>query len=341
MPRTDPRETAHGEPHATSRRASGWILRIVVAALATILLAEGLLQIGALLVSDRSESGATHGEINILGVGDSHMFGVLVEEDESFPGSLQAALDEEEPGRYRVINLGVPGMNTSQVHNRLAENIRAYAPGLIFVWCGVNNDWNRTEASWTSHWWTVLLENLRLYRFYRVWRSSQELDADIAELASDRSAALRDIGEHERISLQGGRPEVIRRDPSPKKREESEMEELALRDYLGMAEIAQNAGIPIVFVGYPVNAGTFAAANRAMIEAASETPARYFRTTGRASHLPGEKRRLLSGAHPTGPMYTAFGTQAARVVRRLLREAPATPPENDSGVAGSPATSAP
>ena len=88
-----------------------WVARVALLVVATIVSAELLLQATALLVRDRSDT-ASEGEITILCVGDSHTYGTGMEAAKSYPGRLQAELDDVAPGRFRVVNRGVPGFTT-------------------------------------------------------------------------------------------------------------------------------------------------------------------------------------------------------------------------------------
>lgn len=69
-----------------------WVARVALLVVATIVSAELFLQVGALLIRDRSGT-TSQGEITILCVGDSHTYGGGVEPAKSYPGQLQSELD--------------------------------------------------------------------------------------------------------------------------------------------------------------------------------------------------------------------------------------------------------
>ena len=72
------------------------------------------------------------GAIKILVVGDSHAAGAGVPKEENLPSQLERLLAQRHPDRtFRVFNLGLPGVNSPWVANRLERNIRAYDPDVV------------------------------------------------------------------------------------------------------------------------------------------------------------------------------------------------------------------
>ncbi len=288
----------------------------------TIIAAELLLQAGALVVRDRSETATESARVKIVGVGDSHMFGAMVEEDESFPAQLGAALNENDPGHYALVNLGVPGMSTTQVRNRFVDNLALYQPDLVLIWCGINNQWNRSELDSKqtgSRTIEAYAQRSRLYRMYRVWRHNREIDEGVrSPPAQRRDEAAKFVGDQEWAIRHSGREEVLEVERFANKRETAQVRAHAYRDFLDMAKWAQAAGVKVVFIGYPVQWGHFAAANFAMQDVAAETGASYIPTKALFEALSGEDAKLLPGAHPTAAMYRAFAVAAAPTIRELV-----------------------
>src|SRR6185369_5057968 len=100
------------------RRALGLLGRALLIVALAALLAETLLQAAALFARTRDDS--RHGGLRrLIAVGDSHTYGAMVAPEDSYPGQLQRLLDAEAPGSWSVVNLGVPGMNTSEVRVQL------------------------------------------------------------------------------------------------------------------------------------------------------------------------------------------------------------------------------
>lgn len=113
--------------------------------------AEGLLQAARLVARGREgkEAKADPGAPVILCLGDSHTYGAGVDEAESYPSRLEGILRGRGYG-VRVVNLGAPGTNTSQIRRRLPGLLDAYEPAAVVVLAGVNNGWNRRDAAWSD-----------------------------------------------------------------------------------------------------------------------------------------------------------------------------------------------
>jgi hypothetical protein len=111
--------------------------------------------------------------ITILCVGDSHTYGAPLPEAESYPAQLQALLAKRYPSHeFRVVNLGMPGVNSAFVAARVERQLLQIRPRLLLVSAGLNNRWNDlwTAQIGTSGWDSVrrLLLNLKLFRLAAV-----------------------------------------------------------------------------------------------------------------------------------------------------------------------------
>jgi GDSL-like Lipase/Acylhydrolase family len=78
----------------------------------------------------------------IVGLGDSHMFGWGVRQDETFLALLEKNLNAHSSGRkFEVWNLAVPGYNSVQEVEAFAAKVKAIAPDLVIVnWVGNDMD---------------------------------------------------------------------------------------------------------------------------------------------------------------------------------------------------------
>src|SRR4030067_3743929 len=139
-----------------------FIISISIVLVTTVLL-EMSLRVAALFVGLRPVTPYT-GETKhvILSLGDPNTYGIYYSESESYPGQLQMILDKRAPGRYNVLNLGLPGMSSSQIAVRLPGWINQYHPQSVVVSVGINNYWNRSESG------TYWLYGLRLYRLIKL-----------------------------------------------------------------------------------------------------------------------------------------------------------------------------
>jgi lysophospholipase L1-like esterase len=294
-----------------------WAAWVAIGVLVLAASAELVLQAAARFVGDRAETSSV-GRVAIVCVGDSHTYGAAVAPEEAYPSRLQVELDYAAPGHYRVINLGIPGHNTSQVLNRLPRQALRHEAAMILVWVGINDLWNVSEATDAAPGWGARLDALasrsRLYRLVRVRAHDREIARAIAE-----------AGAEERASMEGelGRPDWKVRIGGQVEEYHTESVELAVddanmkragRNYRAMARWARDAGIPIAFLSYPVPVRDFASVNETIKEAASEATALTIATREAILRVPEDERELLWAAHPNGPMYREIARDVARVV---------------------------
>jgi len=85
----------------------------------------------------------------ILCLGDSHTYGAGVAEDATYPWQLESML-RSRGSMVRVVNMGAPGMNTSQIRRELPGLLERYEPVAVIVLAGVNNGWNRMDQAWSD-----------------------------------------------------------------------------------------------------------------------------------------------------------------------------------------------
>ena len=141
--------------------AGGLLLALVVLELS--------LRLGALVIRLDPTPITRHGG-TILALGDSHTYGMWVPPQDAYPGQLQALLDERAPGRYNVVNLGLPGMNSSEIITRLPRWIARFRPFAVVLSIGVNNRWNWSDTSDTRRFPAMMdwFADLRLTRLYNL-----------------------------------------------------------------------------------------------------------------------------------------------------------------------------
>ncbi len=309
-----------------------WSGRALLLAAITLIAAETFLQVSAQLVRDRGGQSPDGRRVTVIGVGDSHMYGAMVKDEESFPAQLESALEEIRPGVFSVTNLGVPGMNTTQVRNRFLENLEVHRPDVVLIWCGINNKWNRSEVDSSMGSFSLIeayAQRSRLYRMYVVWRHNREIDEGVSTPpGTGRGGATHLAGDGKWTIRHGGREETLDVERYEENRETAQIREHAYRDYRQMTRWAEAAGVKVLFIGYPIEWGYFTPANFAMQDTAAETSALYLDTRNSFQHLPTEDTKLLPGAHPTAAMYGEFARIAAPVIIQTAgwSAAPATQP---------------
>lgn len=301
-------------------------LRILVLALAALLSVEFLLQGASLFTESRDGAAGHEARIRVLCMGDSHTYGAFVPERESYPAHLQAALEATSPGVYSVINLGVPGMSSTQVKNRLATHVARYDPAVVVLWAGVNDAWNvaeRSGARWLAGRLDALLSRLRTYRMVKIWSHDLAL-----ERAAD--APVRADGVHqttERSGYEEGRGALwtLRHggvvETVDNRREAAvaggDSEGRVYAAHRASVEWLRSAGIPVILIRYPLQIASFGQANRAISRVAEELEVPLVEAADAVERVPPEQVKWLWGAHPNGPVYREVALDASRLVAEI------------------------
>jgi len=297
-------------------RVGRGVATLVLILVLGLALTEGLLQTASTMVSDRA-AGDGSGSATILCVGDSHTYGSGVEPEQSYPARLQAELDQEAPGHYRVVNLGVPGRNTTQILRRLPDQARRHEASMILVWAGVNDHWNLSEvdARGASRWTRLdaFATRSRLYRLVRTRLHDRRIERDLAAGPGPGRARLTKLESGRwRVELDGSVEDF-----EPEARDLAVTDETSSRladNYAFMASWAREAAIPIAFLTYPVETPTFAAVNESLASAAFEEGAPVLVTRDFVVGVPAEERRMKWSGHPTAAMYAAIAQRVADFV---------------------------
>ncbi|MHB9154875.1 MAG: GDSL-type esterase/lipase family protein [Endomicrobiales bacterium] len=110
----------------------------------------------------------------ILCLGDSFVFGMGAPAGKSFPRQLEELFNRNTSAggkKYRVINGGVPGQNTSQLLERLPHSLRSAQPDLVLLLSGGANNWNTSgyaEYLRGRGFYSLLWKNIDGLRVYRL-----------------------------------------------------------------------------------------------------------------------------------------------------------------------------
>ncbi|MCB9662971.1 MAG: tetratricopeptide repeat protein [Alphaproteobacteria bacterium] len=143
----------------------------------------------------------------ILCEGDSFTYGIG---GISFPEQLEELLNERVGRRaFRVVNKGVPGLNTAMLADELEGHLRETRPDVVIVLAGENNSWNSvriTDPQQTGGFWgrvDRLLLASRVYKFVKVasvgWRhatfhEARSVDRLIEQAALHMLESDEDVG---------------------------------------------------------------------------------------------------------------------------------------------------
>jgi hypothetical protein len=237
-----------------------WLGQAVGVVLLGLVGLEAALRVGSLFAGaffSRSAASGDASRVKILCVGDSHTYGAPLPREQSYPAQLQRVLDRGFASpRFEVVNLGVPGVNSAFVANRLERQILELRPHAVVAWVGWNNQWNALETEswgetdpWISTRWLFHLRSFRLAsaawytRAGHAWRPA-EFDGSVDGWHQFR------LGD-ERVRIPPGErgPGWF---PAPPGHDEL-VAGLAF-DLGRMAATAEALSVPILFVNYPFSA---------------------------------------------------------------------------------------
>lgn len=129
------------------REWTGRLLLALAGVVAGVLLLEAGLQVLALAVGRPERAmpaSRTAASVRVACIGDSNTYGLWLAREEAWPARLEA-LWNAQPGAkpFEVVNLGVPGANTSHVLRDLPRMLEATQPQLVLSMLGVNDYWTR------------------------------------------------------------------------------------------------------------------------------------------------------------------------------------------------------
>lgn len=115
-------------------RAGVFFLGVMVA----VLILEAGLRTHRVFLESRIAPKTAENKKTILCIGDSFVWGHGADSAHSYPRQLEKLLGE----KFRVINAGVSGQNTSQLLNSFESLIDSYNPEMVIILTGSANFWN-------------------------------------------------------------------------------------------------------------------------------------------------------------------------------------------------------
>ncbi len=97
---------------------------------------------GAGIRGPEYEPDAPPGVVRVVVLGDSFTYGIFVEDDETYPRVLEAALNRSGGARVEIVNLGQAGANLQQLLGRLVRLGLPLHPAAVIYGC----TWNDIEG---------------------------------------------------------------------------------------------------------------------------------------------------------------------------------------------------
>ena len=88
------------------------------------------------------------GVYRIVALGGSSTFGALSTDEDAYPARLQALLNRRAPGRFEVINAGIPGHAPSHLVPLIRREILPLKPDLLIIMNMFNHYFVTTEKDW-------------------------------------------------------------------------------------------------------------------------------------------------------------------------------------------------
>lgn len=263
------------------------LARVLLALLLGLALTEGVLRLCGLaylaVASRRVEQGGERAGTLVVCLGDSNVFGIFGDADESYPAQLERLLVERGAGRAggaQVLNLGVPGASTLHVVRDLGAVIDRWRPDAVLVSAGVNNAWTWVGGDGDDPGSPPWYAELRLAKLVRLLR--QDLGPDLGGGAAPGLSKGSPLNETERLRS-------IRRD----------LERLQT--------IADGRSTPLLFVAYAANERGYAEANRVLRAFARERGAALADPSEAVASLQerlGKQALFHPDLHPRTPCYT-------------------------------------
>jgi lysophospholipase L1-like esterase len=269
----------------------------------------------------------------VLCVGDSHTYGSMVAPDAAYPEQLERRL-RAHGVPATVYNLGLPGQSTRQTLERLPEQLAVYRPDLVLVWAGINNYWNLKgrEGDPDGPRRHLGLDDLRLYRFVRLWRDGRDAGGAFAQRRPDARVVEGGFVNVRRWRLAGpGGVELLDMPIVPGNLDPIAVETVTREDLAGIVRLARSRGTPVALFTYPFPFNeNVQAVNRAVRTVASDEAVPVVETDEVAAtlshHTPDEL--AFADTHPKPLVYAAIAHDAARRLARahLVRRPPRRTP---------------
>ena len=212
------------------------------------------------------------GAVTLLCLGDSNTYGVYEETHETYPARLEGLLDARTPGGpHRVVNLGIPGLNSRQVLEGLPRALEELEPDAVLVLAGVNNTWSWQPDSAVDYREPPWYEGLRLVVLARLAAARVAGSSG----AGDPNGAVERVDEVDRTTASGtdreGRAFSYEGPPPAGTPTPFPLDESLARDFRELDALALERAVPLVFLTYACSESDYGTTNGAIRAAAART----------------------------------------------------------------------
>jgi lysophospholipase L1-like esterase len=260
----------------------------------------------------------------LLCCGDSNVYGLYEVQPATYPAHLQRLLDAcTDGGARRVVNVGVPGLNSLVLQQLLPRDLERYRPEAVLLTVGANDFWGWTPEAAGSLEEPPWYERLALTR---LWRLLQQTDLEpplAAETgtpvvlqagngaAADGTAGAA-VGPILRWTDREGRAVRVSGGASVDKAKQRCAQNLRA-NLEHVAELCREHGARLVLLGYGADRGIYAEANAVLARAATELGLPFVSTheeVGRLAERLGGAEVYHSDDHPKGPGYEVIARLA-------------------------------
>lgn len=251
------------------------MILIVCGTIAGLLLLEGVLQIGAYIASatrPRIPRTWLSGGQRVLCLGDSNTYGLMLENpnEQAYPRQFQDlwnARDGATP--IEVLNLGVPGMNSSKLRRIIPELLRTLRPHVVMIMVGANDFWISPvppdeEAERSTSVIDSIWHHSRVFRLaYMLRRALQRapLELSLPGIGNTSGPA----------TLRYGGDEVDLTPPSPRWSKGGRWREDLMENLVAITRLVTNADARVILLTYPASLGIYPQANQVTRAAAKQT----------------------------------------------------------------------
>jgi tetratricopeptide (TPR) repeat protein len=143
--------------------------------------------------TEESKSGyQKQSDYTILSIGDSFTRGMGAPMGKDFSSQLEILLNQNSQKKYRVINGGLSGANSSQILKLLQSKIDAAKPDLMILLVGGANTWNfwgldTTSTEGGASWFTDIIYRIRIFKLTKLFINNIKNKMENEEISNGKA----------------------------------------------------------------------------------------------------------------------------------------------------------